>query len=230
MIWEFWDSKVVLFMNVSNPNFMDKSMREVVEFRFACKHFDAAKKIEDGVLHELLDLTRLSPSSYGVQPWKFIVVKNEGLKNALLPACYNQPQITEASCVVVMCSEMDLAGENGLLKKYVAKSKEDLGYSDEESANFENMLSNSLLSKSSEELKCWAQKQIYLAGMSLMIAAAEKGIDSCPMEGFESAKVSEVLGLSQNVLPTLIVPLGYRNMEQPKKTRFDFDVVVEERK
>ncbi|MDP2642247.1 MAG: NAD(P)H-dependent oxidoreductase [Candidatus Peregrinibacteria bacterium] len=209
---------------------MDKSMKEVVEFRFACKHFDAAKKIEDGVLHELMDLTRLSPSSYGVQPWKFIVVTNEDLKKALAPACYNQPQIVEASCVVVMCARTDLAGDNGVLHHYVLKSKADLGYSDEESVSFGNMLSTSLLSKSSEELKAWAQKQVYLAGMELMLVAAEKGIDSCPMEGFEAAKVSEVLGLAKDIIPTLIVPLGYRNMEQPKKTRFDFDVVVEERK
>lgn len=204
-------------------------MREVVESRFACKHFEVGKKLEEGVLHELLDLMRLSPSSYGVQPWRFIVVKSEDMKKALAPACYNQPQITEASCVVVMCARLDLGGENGLLRKYSLKSMEDLGYSGEESANFEKMLSTSLLSKSSQDLKCWAQKQVYLAGMSLMLVASERGIDSCPMEGFEPDKVSEVLGLAKDIVPTLIIPLGYRNMEEPKKTRFNFEDVIEER-
>lgn len=205
-------------------------MRETVEFRFACKHFDAAKKIDDGVLHELLDLTRLSPSSYGVQPWKFIVVENDGLKAALAPACYGQPQIMESSCVVVMCARTDLAGDNGVLNQYVVQSKADLGYNDEQSEGFKKMLDSFLLSKSDEELKVWAQKQVYLAGMQLMLVAAEKGIDSCPMEGFDPAKVSEVLGLPKELVPTLIVPLGYRNMEEPKKSRFVFEAVVEERK
>ena len=209
---------------------MNKSMKEVVNFRFACKHFDAAKKIDDGVLHELLDLTRLSPSSYGVQPWKFIVVKNDDLKKALTPACYGQPQVEEASCVVVMVARTDLAGDNGVLNQHVVQSKADLGYTDEESEGFKKMIDSVLLSKSDEELKVWAQKQVYLAGMQLMLVAAEKGIDSCPMEGFEPAKVSEVLGLSKELVPTFVVPLGYRNMEEPKKSRFAFEAVVEERK
>lgn len=202
-------------------------MREAVEFRFACKHFDVNKKVEDSVLHELLDLTRLSPSSYGLQPWKFIVIKNEELKSALAPACYGQPQITEAPCVVVMCARTDIVN---VLEEYVAKSKVDLGYTDEQSEGFKQMIVGSVLSRVDEDIKVWAQKQVYLAGMSLMLVAAEKGIDSCPMEGFQPDKVSEVLGLSKELVPTLIVPLGYRNMEQPKKTRFDFEAVVEERK
>jgi len=206
---------------------MDKSMRDVVAFRFACKHFDAAKKIEDGVLHEILDLTRLSPSSYGLQPWKFIVIENDDMKKALAPACYNQPQITEACCVVVMCARTDVVK---VLDEYSAKSKADLGYTDEQSEGFKKMIIGAVLSRVDEDIKVWAQKQVYLAGMSLMMIAAEKGIDSCPMEGFEPAKVSEVLGLPQELVPTLVVPLGYRNMEQPKKTRFDFDAVFEERK
>lgn len=201
-----------------------------MEFRFACKHFDTEKKIDVDVLHEILDLTRLSPSSYGVQPWKFIVVETEDLKKALAPACYNQPQITEACCVVVMCARTDLAGDNGAIHQHVLKSKEDFGNSDEKSAAFENMISTSLLSRSSQEIKAWSQKQVYLAGMSLMIIAAEKGVDSCPMEGFEPAKVSEVLGLSEDLVPSLIIPLGYRNMEQPKKTRREFADIIEERK
>lgn len=201
-------------------------MREVVEFRFACKHFDVSKKIDDGVLHELMDLTRLSPSSYGLQPWKFIVIKNDELKKALAPACYNQPQIVEASCVVVMCARTDVSK---VLEEFSAKSKADMGYTDEQSEGFKKMVNSVILSKSDDEIKTWAQKQVYLAGMNLMTVSAEKGIDSCPMEGFEASKVSEILGLSKELTATLIIPLGYRNMEQPKKTRFDFADVVEER-
>ncbi len=201
-------------------------MKDIMQFRFACKHFDVAKKVEDSVLRELLDLTILSPSSFGLQPWKFIVIKNQELKNTLAPACYNQPQIVESSCVVVMCARTDIAK---ILEEYCVKSKADLGYTDEQTEAFKNMIVGSILSRVDEDIKVWAQKQVYLAGMSLMLIAAERGVDSCPMEGFDPAKVSAVLGLPTELVPTLIVPLGYRNMEEPKKTRFDFDAIVEER-
>lgn len=205
---------------------MEKTMKELMQWRFACKHF-TDQKLDDATLHELLDNARMSPSSYGLQAWKFIVVTNKDLKQKLAPACYSQPQITESSALVFFCARTDIEGENGVLNRFIKKSHADLNKTDEESAQFKAMLEGDLLNRTPEARKAWAQRQVYIPLMTLITSAAEKGIDSCPMEGFVPDKVAEALELPEYLHPTAIVALGYRNMEQPRKTRFDFEEVVE---
>lgn len=204
-----------------------KSVKDLMKSRFACKHFDKAKKIDDSALKDLLDTTRLAPNSYGLQGWKFIVITNDELKAKLAPACFNQPQITEASALVFFCARTDIEGENGVLNHYMLKSQKDLGTTDEQRESYREMIGGFVKSKSPEDLKTWLQKQVYLPAMTLILAAAEKEIDSCPMEGFNPQGVAEVLSLPATLHPTVLVSLGYRNMPQPPKTRFDFDDVVE---
>lgn len=204
-------------------------MKDLMLLRFACKHFDVTKKIDSALLHEVLDITRLSPSSYGLQAWKFIVITNQELKEKLAPAAYNQPQITESAALVVFCGRTDISGDQGVIARYVAKAKADLQMSEEQVKGFTGMLTGDLPNRPPEALKAWTQHQVYLAAMTLMLAAAEKGIDTAPMEGFDPGKFAEILGLPEYMHPAVIVAMGYRNMTQPPKTRFDFDDVVEMR-
>jgi len=206
---------------------MGKSIKELMKWRFACKQFVADKKIIVADLHDILDSARLAPSSFGLQGWKFVVVTNQELKQKLSPVCYNQPQIVEASALVFLCADTVLEGENGVLNRYMMKSQKDLGTSDEKRDSYRQMIVGMTQNRSQDDLKNWLQKQVYIPSMALMLAAAEKGIDSCPMEGFEAKGVAHVLGLPETQIPTVLVSLGYRNMEQPPKSRFDFEDVVD---
>lgn len=204
-----------------------KTIKELMEWRFACKHFDQNKQIPEAELREILEAARLAPSSNGLQAWRFIVVTNQELRQKLLPACYNQAQITEASALVFFCARTDLLGEKGIINRWVEYTKKEQGRSDEESVKYKAYLESGVVRKNDSEVLNWVQKQVYIPAEVLILAAAEKGIDSCPMEGFIPAEVAKVLELPEYLTPTVLVSLGYRNMEQPKKVRFSFEEVVE---
>lgn len=204
-----------------------KTIKELMEWRFACKHFDKNKQIPENELREILEAARLAPSSNGLQAWKFVVVSNPELRQKLLPACYNQAQITEASVLVFFCARTDLMGEMGVIKRFVELTKKEQERTDEQSEKYKAYLENSAVSKTAEQLLSWVQKQVYIPAETLILAAAEKGIDSCPMEGFITTEVAKVLELPEYLTPTVLVSLGYRNMNQPKKVRFPFEEVVE---
>ncbi len=200
-------------------------LKDLMKWRFACKKFDATRDIDEVTLNDMLDSARLSPSSYGLQGWKFIVVKrNEGLRQKLLPVCFNQPQITEASALVFLCARTD---GDAVLHQYMDKYAADMGKTREDTKPFEEMVQGTMNSLPADQQIGWLQRQVYLPCMTLMLAAAEKEIDSCPMEGFDPDGVHQVLELPENLKPTVLVSLGYRNMEQPPKSRFDLEDVVE---
>jgi len=204
-----------------------KNILELMNWRFACKHFDETKKISDSDLKDIMEVARLTPTSFGLQAWKFIVVTNQELKAKLAPACYNQTQITEASALVFCCAKTNLLGEKGELYDYIELYKKETNKTDVDVAGFKGMLEGMLNGKKSEDNTVWVQKQVYLAASAIILAAAEKEIDSCPMEGFNPAEVAKVLELPADVLPTVLVSMGYRKMEAPKKIRFPYENVVE---
>ncbi len=208
---------------------MENSINGLMKWRFACKHFKANQKLPAQDLNDILDSARLSPSSFGLQAWKFVVVTNDELKEHLKPVCYNQAQITEASALVFFCARTDVLGDNGALKAYMKKYKADLGQSDDEVKPFYEMVSGMVKNMPEEKVVHWVQRQVYIPHMVLMLAAAEKGIDSCPMEGFEPEGVAKVLKLPENLKPTVLVSLGYRDMEKPPKSRFNLEDVVDRR-
>jgi nitroreductase len=197
---------------------------EMMQWRFACKHYDKTKKIPENELKEIMEVARLTPSSFGLQAWKFVVVTNQELKEKLAPVCYNQPQITEASALVFCCSRTDL---NNVTSEYTELYKKEHGKTEEEVKGFKDMVGGMISGRSHDANVGWAQRQVYLPAQSIILAAAEKNIDSCPMEGFDPKGVAKVLGLPENFVPTVLVSLGYRNMEVPKKVRFSLEQVVE---
>lgn len=204
-----------------------KTIKELMKWRFACKQFDTNKKIEQEVLEDLIDTIRLSPSSSGLQAWKFIVVINKKIRENLKVPAYNQAQVTEASALVFLCADTNLLGKNGLMEKHIDIFQPLRNKTDEEMEKYRAGTSKMIEKWNDAEKLNWLQKQVYLPVMTLILAAAEKGIDSCPMEGFDAKGIAEVLELPKNLVPTVMVSLGYRIAEPPKKARFDLDEVVE---
>ncbi|MDD2640101.1 MAG: NAD(P)H-dependent oxidoreductase [Arcobacteraceae bacterium] len=206
---------------------MDKTFEQAMDFRHACKVFDESKKISDEDLHYILEAGRKSPSSFGMEAWKFLVITNEALKAKLRPACWDQVQITSCSHLVVILAGIEgVKPESGIPAKRFARrdmpqEKYDF-YLKLYASHLEQTLS------SDDNIYSWTARQTFIAAGNMMTAAAVKGIDSCPIEGFEKEKVEEILGLDKSQYRlSLILPFGYRINPQSTQLRVPLEEVVE---
>ncbi|MES9936493.1 MAG: NAD(P)H-dependent oxidoreductase [Sedimenticola sp.] len=200
---------------------------EALNFRHACKKFDPQRQIPREELETIMECGRLSPSSFGMEPWKFLVIRNPELRARLRPACWNQPQITDSSDVVVILTKPeDIRPDTDYVKRMFARRELT---PEAEQAYLERYRSH--LESEMEPLMsyhAWASKQCYIALGNMMTAAAAAGIDSCPIEGFEKAAVEEVLDIDTGRYQVAVIfALGYRAGEQTPRLRADHDDVVE---
>lgn len=206
---------------------MQKTFNEAMDFRHACKLFDENRKISDKEIREILEAGRKSPSSFGMEPWKFLVITNEELKSKIRPHCWNQPQITSCSHLVVILAAIEsVRPKSGVVEKRFSRremSKEQLDfYTDKYSTHLSKTLS------SDENILCWTARQTYIAAANMMTCAATLGIDSCPIEGFDKDDVERVLELDVSKYQlSLILPFGYRVNAQSSQLRLPFEEVVE---
>jgi len=196
-------------------------------FRHACKIFDESKKISDEKMHYILEAGRTSPSSFGMEAWKFLVIMNEELKAKIRPLCWNQPQITTCSHLVIVLAGIENAKpSSGEVEKRFARrplDKEALeGYVGLYSTHLAKTLS------SDKNIYEWTARQTYIAVGNMMTAGAFEGVDSCPIEGFEKENLEKLLKLDTSKYQiAMLLPFGYRINEQSTQLRLDFDEVVE---
>jgi len=206
---------------------MENNFTKAMNFRHACKVFDDTKKVSDEDIKFILEAGRKSPSSFGMEGWKFLVITNEELKAKIRPFCWNQPQITTSSHLVILLTNIDSVKPKSGQPEKRFKRRE----MPQEKLDFYLNLYETHLTKelsTDENVHHWTSKQVYLAAGNMMTAAAYIGIDSCPIEGFEKEKVEEVLSLdtTKNQV-AMVLPFGYRINEQSTQQRLPFDEVVE---
>lgn len=199
-----------------------KTIIEALQWRYATKKFDTTKKLNQNDLDTIFEALRLSPSSFGLQPWKFIHVKNPETRVQLQANSRGQPQITEASDLLVIAVKTSLQESD--VEEYIqsivqlrGNDKEkmpDEAKNIEKLMEYKNMMIGTIKSKTPEQLKGRNQKQAYIAlGVALTVCASME-IDACPMEGFDSAKYDEILWLDKLWLTTTVaITLGYRSIE-----------------
>lgn len=181
-------------------------------WRYATKKFDAAKKITTEDLNTLKEAIRLSSSSYGLQPYKVIIVENPELRAQLQPAAYGQSQIVDASHLIIFANQTNIGDTE--IDSYIKNISETRNIPNESLSGFGDYMKSNITSLSEDARNTWASKQTYLALGNLLNAAAELKIDVTPMEGFIPAKVNEILGLDKLGLnASLIATLGYRHAE-----------------
>ncbi|MDY6011382.1 NAD(P)H-dependent oxidoreductase [Clostridium sp.] len=207
-------------------------------FRFACKEFDSSKKISDDDFKFILETARLSPSSCGFEPWKFLVINDMKLREELKPLCWGaQTQLSTASHFLIILSRNinDLKYDSKYISdfmKNVQKLSDNIieiktkFYKDFQEEQFK-------LLESDRAVFDWGCKQTYIALANMMTAAAQIGIDSCPIEGFDRDKVEKLLEdkgiLDKNHFGvSCMVAFGYRkNGPKHEKTRQSLDKIVE---
>jgi len=206
---------------------MNNKFMDAMNFRHACKAFNTTKKISDEEMHYILECGRKSPSSFGMEAWKFLVITNEALKAKLRPACWDQEQITSCSHLVIVLTGIEsVKVESGEVKKRFARRDMPKESLDMYMGLYVNHLEQTL--SSDENIYCWTAKQSYIAASNMMTGAAFIGIDSCPIEGFEKEKVEEILELNTKQYQlAMVLPFGYRLNPQPEQIRLSFDEVVE---
>jgi len=201
-----------------------------LNWRYATKKFDTSKKIKDEDLNSLLEVLRLSPSSFGLQPWKFIVINNPAIRSKLVGSAYGQTQVNEASHLIVMCAKKSLSEFD--VDKYVNDVSSKKNTPIENLAGLKDIIMGTVKGQTADQTENWNKKQVYLALGFVMSALAQMNIDSCPMEGFDPAKVDEILELSKDGLTaTLLLPIGYRSDDDKyspaAKIRFDKADIIE---
>lgn len=194
----------------NNHTITSQQLLDRLNWRYATKQFDPNGKISPQDWAALEDALILTPSSGGLQPWKFIVVTDPAVRARLLPASYGQSQITNASHLVVFAAKQNFneADVDALVNRTAAAR----GVSVESLAPFRDMLVAGMVKSMDEQARnVWARNQAYIALGNLLTSAALLGIDACPMEGFDRAQYDEILGLNkQGFASAVIATLGYR--------------------
>ena len=205
-------------------------IKEALDWRYATKKFDATKKISAKDWETLQQSLHLAPSSYGIQPWKFLVIENPEIREKLKPVSWGQSQVTDASHFVVFLYKPEI--DTAFVQKYLDRIVEVRQIPAEALDGLKTMLIENLVKAPEEKIRIWSQRQAYIAMGFLLQTAAMLKIDSTPMEGFDPTAYDKILGLEGSGWKSVAsVALGYRHPEDTfqnlKKVRFPEDTVIQ---
>ncbi len=201
-----------------------------LNWRYATKQFDPAKKIAPDTWTALEDALVLAPSSFGLQPWKFLVITDQAVKESLVPLSWGQRQLADASHVVVFAVKHPIGAVD--VRRHIERTAEVQGTPVENLAGFEKVVAGFVENPPfGLEVRSWSTRQVYIALGQFMSAAALLGVDTCPMEGLDPAAYDQVLGLAGTGYYTVAAcPAGYRSEEDKSaaraKVRFSKDSIL----
>jgi nitroreductase len=195
-----------------------KTFLSQLDWRFATKSFDADKKVSKEDLDKILEAIRKAPTSFGLQTFHVEVISNKELREKMKEVSFGQPQVTDASHILVFCGRNDVSERITNMIDQMSGGDENIKAS---LSGYEGMMRGSIEGKSDEQLMNWASRQAYLALGFGLAACAELEIDSCPMEGFDPKAVHELLGSPKNTFPFAYMAVGYRK-EGPAHPKFRF--------
>ena len=211
---------------ISNASLLDS-----LRWRYATKKFDPSRKISPADWQTLEEALVLSPSAFGLQPWKFIVITDQATKEALVPVSWGQRQVADCSHLVVFAHKKLIDAD--FVEENLRRIAEVRGMPMESLAGYRKVIAGTLFEgPASGQLEAWSQRQTFIALGNFMTCAAMMGIDTCPMEGLIPAKYDEILGLTERGLTTgAACPAGYRAADDPyakhPKVRFEKKDVLE---
>lgn len=201
---------------------------ESLQWRSAIKQFDTTKTINREDLDQLIEAANLAATSGGFQPFKLVVVGAGELKDQLANHAYGQPQVKDASHLLVFAYQTDV--DETMVDTYIERAAEVRSVDKSAFDGYAQSMKMYISSMDEATRGIWARNQTYIALGTVLTAAAQLKIDSCPMEGFEADKYQEILDLgSKNLMPTVILPIGYRSENdvhskeaKVRKTREEF--------
>lgn len=199
-----------------------------LKWRYATKKFDKSKKISDQEFNKLKEVIQLSATSFGLQYFKVLDIRDEGTREKLKSATFNQPQVTDASHLLVFGHYTDINDTDvDDFIAYIAKMRHQ---NTEDLHDYSQMMKGYINSR--PDKNAWAARQIYLVLGTLMTSAAEMKIDTCPIEGFDESSYDEILHMDEKGLKTtVVIALGYRaendTYQHAKKVRRPMEELFE---
>lgn len=188
------------------------NLKKILNWRYSTKKFDKTKPLTDKQVNKVLELTGLSASSYGMQPFKMVVIKNQELKQQLVASSYGQTNIADSSYLIVFAARTDI--DKDFVDNYIEHIAEQRNVTIESQASFKKMLVNYINNKENDAIFTWASQQIYIALGTFLIACASEQIDACPIGGFIPEQYDDILELEKHNLKSVVVGvMGYRHEE-----------------
>ncbi|MEN9355262.1 MAG: hypothetical protein RL318_2587 [Fibrobacterota bacterium] len=202
-----------------------------LQWRYATKVFDKDKAIDGATREALLEALRLTPTCYGLQPYRFLVIEDPALRAQLRAISWNQAQVTDASLFVVFLASDSFATAD--IDHLVEATAAVRGVPVETLAGYRGMMIKHLIDGIDDQARyVWAIKQTYIALGNLMTAAAAMGVDACPIEGLDAGKYDEILGV-KGYKTQMVLALGYREASDKyaalPKVRFCREEILEVR-
>lgn len=207
------------------------NLLEALNWRYATKQM-TGEPVPAAKIENIIEATRLAPSSMGLQPYSVIVVSNPDVKKLIQPAAYNQPQIVQASHLLVFAAWEDVTAAH--VEAYIQDIADTRGVPAESLDAFKDSLMSIVTGRTPEQKHEWAARQAYIAFGTAIAAAATEEVDATPMEGFVPAQVDEILGLKEKGLRSVtILAIGYRDeakdfLANAKKVRRSKELFVQE--
>ncbi len=188
-----------------------------LKWRYATKKFDSERRIDPETWAALEETLVLSPSSFGLQPWKFLVITDPAVKSSLVSLSWGQKQLSEASHVVVLTVKHPLTTED--IRRHIDRTVEVHGIPIDTLAGLEKAITG-FVAQPGLDIRGWSTRQVYIALGNFMTASALLGIDTCPMEGIDPAAYDKALGLEGTGYFTVVAcPAGYRAADDKSSIR-----------
>lgn len=188
------------------------SLNSALRWRYATKKFDPARSVEDAVVDSILEAGNLTASSYGLQPYQFVLVTDRKLREELVVSSFGQRQVVDSSHLIVIAIRTDV--DESYIRNFV-KIKEQERQAAAGSLNaYAEMMIKSIMGMEAHERLQWAACQAYIAMGTMLAACAVAQVDACPMEGFNPSAYDKRLNLAAYSLHAqLLLPVGYRSTD-----------------
>ena len=175
------------------------NIKEAIETRRSIKHYDSEHRMPEADLKELLRLAKLTPSSFNMQNYRFLVVQDKQLRQQIRAVSWDQAQVTDASVLVLLCADLDA---------HKADPAVYWGHAQQAVQDMLGPMIRPFYDGKEQLIRDEAIRSSSLAGMTLMLAAKGLGYDSCPMVGFDAEKVAELVHLPANMIISFMLPIG----------------------
>jgi len=207
-----------------------EQLNDLLTFRYACKGYDSSKKVSTEDKDALLKSLPLTPSSFGLQLWKFFIIEDKETRERLKEVSWGQPQVTDCDFHIVFASEINV--DDARIDKWVNLMGEIQSTPEDKLGWYSSTIKDFLSSWSDEQKLAWAKNQTYIALGQFMTSAALLKVDTTPMEGIDHAAYDEILGLKEKGYATSVAcSVGYRSSEDAHasspKARFPHEEMIE---
>ncbi|MCT4616807.1 MAG: NAD(P)H-dependent oxidoreductase [Candidatus Gracilibacteria bacterium] len=198
--------------------------------RYAVKLFNKEKIVSEADKEKLIEIGLLSPSSFGLQPWRFVIVESLEYKKKLRKAAFGQPQTQNSTFAIILC-RIDDYSEKNFINPYIDDLVKKRGKTHEELADYKQVMLDYLFKMTKQELDAWAKAQVYIALGNMITSATTMGLDTCPMEGFNPELLEKHFSLKEKgLVPCVLLTVGYRDEKdfyaKEEKVRYDKDDMI----